>query len=348
MITIDDVAKRAGVSTMTVSRVINNSDRVKGATKEKVLSAIDELGYIPNMIAKTLAGGKSKTIGILFSNYYNQAYLDIIVAIEEEAYRKGYTVINANVNDYESAVNALDLFVGKRVEGIIVLPLEMKMTYLVDYHDAMTDIEKFKEYFKKEINVSNLPVVTVSEKIEGVTDISFDYVASAKISMKYLISCGYRDIAMINNAINDGLWKDKGDIYCEAMREIGAEENILIEYGQNTVEGGYAAAQKLLRHRHPQAIYCANDYMAIGVMQALNSKGISVPKDIAVMGNDDIAFAKMTAPKMTTVAINTQAEPQIFSFTTLNRIRAFSPTKKSAWNSLCAKRHNQKSYKKLL
>ena len=112
---------------------------------------------------------------------------------------------------------------------------------------------------------------------------------------------------MINNAINDGLWKDKGDIYCEAMREIGAEENILIEYGQNTVEGGYAAAQKLLRHRHPQAIYCANDYMAIGVMQALNSKGISVPKDIAVMGNDDIAFAKMTAPKMTTVAINTQA-----------------------------------------
>ena len=151
MVTIEDVAKLAGVSTMTVSRVVNKSESVKPTTREKVLKVIEETGYKPNMNAMSLVSGKSKMIGILSSNYYNQAYLDIVVAIEEYAYGEGFTVINANVNDYVTACNALDLFLGKQVEGIIVLPLEMKMTKVEDYRDSLKELAKFSEYFKQTV-----------------------------------------------------------------------------------------------------------------------------------------------------------------------------------------------------
>lgn len=304
MVTIEDVAKLAGVSTMTVSRVVNKSESVKPTTREKVLKVIEETGYKPNMNAMSLVSGKSKMIGILSSNYYNQAYLDIVVAIEEYAYGEGFTVINANVNDYVTACNALDLFLGKQVEGIIVLPLEMKMTKVEDYRDSLKELAKFSEYFKQTVKRHNVPVITVSQKFEGIENVAFDFEGVAKLAMDKLFEKGYRDIAMLNSTIDDGFWIQKERIYREAMIANGCEKHILIEKDIALVDGGRNAMLRVLEKRTPKAVFCANDYMAIGALQVINAKKLSVPDDIAVIGNDNVVFCEMTSPRLTTVSLN--------------------------------------------
>lgn len=303
MVTIEDIARLSGVSTMTVSRVVNKSSSVKSATRDKVLKVIEETGYKPNMNAKSLVCGKSKTIGVLSSNYYNQAYLDIVVAIEDYAYGEGVTVIDANVNDYVSACNAVDLFLGKQVEGIVVLPLEMKMTEVADYRESLKEIARFSDYFKDTVKKHGVPVITVSQKIDEIENVAFDFAGVAKVAMDKLIQKGYRDITMLNSNIDAGLWKEKEEIYLAAMKKAGAEEFINVEKDVALVEGGRKAMERVLQKRTPRAVFCANDYMAIGALQALNKRKISIPEEVAVIGNDDVVFCEMTSPRLTSVSL---------------------------------------------
>ena len=118
---------------MTVSRVINSPEKVKPATREKVTKVIKDMNYLPNLIAKSLVSGSAKTIGVLYSNIYNQAYLDMIMGIDEIAYSNNYTIMSSNVDDYESAVRGLEMFLSNHVQGIIVLPMEMRMSTREDF-----------------------------------------------------------------------------------------------------------------------------------------------------------------------------------------------------------------------
>lgn len=304
MVTIEDVAKRAGVSTMTASRVVNNSSLVKKSTAQRVLRAIEELGYIQNKLAKSLVSGESKTIGIVSSNYYNQAYTDIIAAITDIAYANGYAVITSNVNDYQSAVRGVDALLGHQVDGIILLPLEMRMTQVSDYRISMIQIQKFAQYFKQVVTDANIPALTVSQKIEGIVDIRFDFKDLAQKALDYLFEKGYTDIAMLNSNIYDGFWREKEELYKSLMQSRGLEEFIRIEKDVAEVEGGYRAMKRLLKKHIPKAVFCANDYIAIGALQVLNRFKLKVPEDIAVIGNDNVFFSEMTYPKLTTVALN--------------------------------------------
>lgn len=304
MVTIEDVAKKANVSLMTVSRVVNKNGSVRESTRKKVLKAINDLGYKPNISAKELVGGKSKTIGILSSNYYNQAYVDIVVAIEEYAYEKGFVVLNSNVNDYESAYNALELFLGKHVQGIIVLPLEMKMSEVDDYHLSMNEISRFSRYFQETVGKYHVPAITISQKIQGIENVAFDFVGLAKTAMDYLIGAGYKDISMINSNLNDGFWKEKEEIYVSKMKEAGLEDYIRVERDTAIAEGGNQAMRKLLEKHTPRVVFCANDFMAIGALQVLYENNLKVPDDVAVMGNDNVFLCELTSPKLTTVALN--------------------------------------------
>lgn len=304
MVTIEDVAKRAGVSVMTASRVVNQSNLVKKSTAERVLRAIEELGYIQNKLAKSLVSGKSKTIGIISSNYYNQAYTDIVVAISDIAYKNGYAVINANVNDYQSAVRGVNTLLGHQVDGVILLPVEMSMTKVGDYRISMAQIEHFVKYFKQAVTDANIPAITVSQKIDGLIDIGFDFKDLAQKAMDYLFEKGYTDIAMINSNIYDGFWREKEDLYKSMMKERGLEANICIEKDVSEVDGGYRAMKRMLSYRRPRAVFCANDFMAIGALQIINKLKLKVPEDIAVIGNDNVFFSEMTYPKLTTVALN--------------------------------------------
>ena len=304
MVTIEDVAKICGVSPMTISRVVNGSDLVKESTRKKVLDAIKETGYRPNMIARRLVQGNSKTIGVLFSNYYNQAYTDILFSIEEVAYRNGYNVINANVDDYEHAVNSLTLFLGNMVDGIIVLPLEMNMLHVADYKQAMVETQKFLEYFYDTVKKQEVSVVTVSQNIEDVFNIAFNFTEMAQKAMDYLFMKGYKDIAMINSNLNDGFWVDKERVYLQSMKEKGYEKYICIERDIGLMEGGNRAMERLLGKKIPQAVFCANDYIAIGALQTISKHKLTIPGEIAVIGNDNVYFCEMTAPKLTTVSLN--------------------------------------------
>ena len=133
---------------------------------------------------------------------------------------------------------------------------------------------------------------------------AFDFKGVAKLAMDKLFEKGYRDIAMLNSTIDDGFWIQKERIYREAMIANGCEKHILIEKDIALVDGGRDAMLRVLEKRTPKAVFCANDYMAIGALQVINAKKLSVPDDIAVIGNDNVVFCEMTSPRLTTVSLN--------------------------------------------
>ncbi len=306
MATIRDVAKEARVSLMTVSRVINNPGLVKQDTVDKVNKAIKKLGYRPNLLAKGLAKGKTKTIGIILSNIRNQAYIDIITTIEKEAYKKGFVVINLDVSNSNEAKQALNMLLGNKVDGIIILPLEMDMSEQKDFMVAVRETSKFYEYFKDIVHADNIKAVTVSQKIEKVTNIDFDYYKQAEITMNYLFEKEYKDITFVNANYKDGLWQTKEDVYIKMMNDKGLVEYINIEYCNNNINGGYDSMKSLLEKRIPKAVYCANDIIACGAIQAILEKGYKIPNDIAVIGNDDMQLCNYIYPKLTSINLGTK------------------------------------------
>lgn len=306
MSTIKDVAREAGVSLMTVSRVINGTGQVKQNTVERVNGAIQKLGYRPNLLAKSLAKGKSKTIGIISSNMYNQAYIDIITSIEKNAYKEGFVVINADVSNSVDAKQALNMLLGSKVDGIIILPLEMDMSELPDFKVAVEETRKFYDYFN-EIRISDgIKAITISQKMYDVPNIEFDYKGQATMSMDYLFDKGYEDISFINAKYKDGLWQEKEDVYIKKMSEKGLLNYINIEYCNMNVEGGKKAMESILNKRVPKAVYCANDCLAFGAIQAILNRGYKIPKDIAIMGNDDISSCEFVYPKLTSIGLGSK------------------------------------------
>ncbi|GHV01281.1 LacI family transcriptional regulator [Clostridia bacterium] len=304
--TLEDVAKQAKVSTMTVSRVINNSPNVKRATVERVRKIIEELNYRPNQIAKSLVQGSSKTVGVLYSNIYNQIYLDIITGIDSVAYKHDYILMNANVDRYNTAVKTFNMFVGNRIDGLIVLPMEMSMSDTDDYIKARTEMENFYVYLDEAARGLDIPIVTVHQRIEHAYNIAFDFGKLADLAMRHLVGKGFKNIAMLSSYMLDGLWKDKEDIYRRIMQENGLERYIRIERENITPEGGFRAMNKLLRSGEPlcEAVFCSNDYIAVGAVQALNNAGIKIPEQISVIGNDNANSCEMTFPKLTSVSLN--------------------------------------------
>ena len=306
MVTLEDVAKLAGVSAMTVSRVLNNPDVVKKATRDKVNEVIAQSGYRPNLLAKSLVSGTSKTIGIISSNLYNQAYTDIIVAIERIAYTRGFGIINTNVNTSDEAIHALDRMIASRVDGIILLPLEMKMAALTDYREAVAEGDIFIEYFKKMCADQQIKTVTVSQKIGNLPDVGFDFACQCELSLDYLLNRGYEDIAMLNSHIPAGLWKCKEDKYIEIMERHGLGAYVLVERDAAVIHKAKQATEQLLDRHVPQAIYCANDVLAAGALQAIHERKLSVPDDIAVIGNDNMYICNYVYPELTTVALGSE------------------------------------------
>jgi LacI family transcriptional regulator len=305
MIRIEDVAKKANVSTMTVSRVINSPEKVKPATREKVTKVIKEMNYRPNLIAKSLVSGSAKTIGVLYSNIYNQAYLDMIMGIDEIAYSNNYTIMSSNVDDYESAVRGLEMFLSNHVQGIIVLPMEMRMSTREDFRLGIAEMGRFYRYLESAIEKTGTPTVTVSMKCGNIPNISFDFPRLAEIAVNYLIDKGKKNIALITSIIQEGLWEEKEKVYTEIMRSNGLEKYIKIIREPATVQGGHIAMARLCGGSDvPEAVMCANDYIAIGAVQSAWSNGFKVPDDISIIGNDDISLCEMTFPKLTTVSLN--------------------------------------------
>ncbi|MDN4070072.1 LacI family DNA-binding transcriptional regulator [Paenibacillus vini] len=288
--TIKDVAKQAGVSVATVSRVLNNLPGYSEETKRRVEQAVEELGYQPNAIARGLVNRRTETIGVLFPSVSSSFSSEILHGIEEVAHKHNYSVIVCNTaEDGKRTMKYLQVLREKRVDGII-------------YSSGVLE----PEYYEA-VQAMGVPLVLVATKSDwdDVPFIKVDDRQAAYDAAAYLISQGHREIAMIGGGESDRIaGQPRYEGFRQALRDHGLplrEDHV--QDGGFTFEGGCGAAERLLT-ASPEvtAVFAAGDEMAIAVISVAARLGIAVPDQLAVIGYDNLKLAEMSNPPLTTVA----------------------------------------------
>jgi DNA-binding LacI/PurR family transcriptional regulator len=285
---LEQVARRAKVSTATVSRVLNNASVVKSTTRARVVKAIEELKYHPNLHARSLAGGKSRTIGVIVSNMENPFFFDIYKTIESDAHTRGYEVVMANT-DYrsEQLVTSVRLMIGRRVAGLAAIVSEMAPELMDELHD------------------SRIPVVfyDVGTPRGNVTNIRVNYRRGIEKVVDYLYSLGHRRLGFIGHHAILGPINERMKAVMDAVARIPSLE-VRTAADADTLDGGRQAARQLLSSGYaPTAIICVNDITAVGVLRELRERGIRVPQDVSVTGFDNVKLSEFCYPALTTVHI---------------------------------------------
>jgi LacI family repressor for deo operon, udp, cdd, tsx, nupC, and nupG len=286
--TIQDVAKAAGVSVATVSRVINNSTSVSPETKELVLNAIKRLDYRPNLLGRNLRRTETRLILVLLPNISNPFYSRIVKGIEDVGHRNGYNVMLCNTDsDPDREKLYLDLLKNRLADGVIFMAPSIS-------REELAGIGK------------SFPVVQCCEYREGagVSHVSIDNFAASQKAVKHLLALGHRRIGLIScdNDYLSTIHREEG--YRKALRDADIEpEEELAGDGDYSFKSGLRAAGRLLSLKErPTAVFCISDIMAVGAIRAARERGLRVPEDFAVVGFDDISFASMCDPMLTTIA----------------------------------------------
>lgn len=287
-ITIKDIAKQAGVSISTVSRVINGSKPVSSEIRQKVMKIIEDTGYMPNPIARSLVMKKSQLIGVVVPDISNTFINEILSGVEEIGRMYNYdTLLCSTYGNQEQELRYLNLLKAKQVEGIVF------MTW--DLDDRLI----------KYISQLDIPIVLINrntDKLE-IPSVSIDNYSAAYEMTKFLIDNGHRDIALMRRQGTDAFTMKIYEGYKKALEdnEIKVDENIIYE-GEYNVEKGYELTKELIkRDKLPTAIFASNDVMAIGAINALTDNGYKVPQDISVVGFNDIQLSSIYRPKLTTI-----------------------------------------------
>ncbi len=285
---LEQVARRAKVSTATVSRVLNNASVVKGSTRARVVKAIEELKYHPNLHARSLAGGKSRTIGVIASNMENPFFFDIYKTIESDAHAGGYEVVMANT-DYrsEQLVTSVRLMIGRRVAGLAAIVSEMAPDLI------------------EELNESRIPVVfyDVGTPRQNITNIRVNYRRGIEKLVDYLYSLGHRRLGFVGHHAILGPINERVKAVMDAVARIPSLE-VRTSADADTLEGGRQATRALLATGFaPTAIVCVNDVTAVGALRELRERGLRVPEDVSVTGFDNVKLSEFCYPALTTVHI---------------------------------------------
>ena len=285
---LEQVAKRAKVSTATVSRVLNNATVVKTSTRVRVMKAIEELKYYPNLHARHLAGGKSRTLGVILSNMENPFFFDIYKTVEWHAHASGYEVVVANT-DYrsEQLVSSIRLMIGRRVAGLAAIVSEMDPALI------------------EELNDSGIPVVfyDVGAPRRNITNIRVDYRRGIDQVVDYLYSLGHRRLGFVGHHAVLGPLNERQKTVMDAASRFPSVE-VQAAADSDNLEGGRQAARALLSSGFaPTALICVNDVMAVGALRELRERGLRVPQDISVTGFDNVKLSEFCYPALTTVHI---------------------------------------------
>jgi LacI family transcriptional regulator len=293
MVTIKDVAREAGVSVATVSRVYNNSGLVREDTRRRVQEIASRLGYTPNVAARSLITSKTGTLGVLLPDLYGEFFSEVIRGIDQTAQRHGYHLLVSSSHDHRSEIEAALRSMRGRVDGLIVMSPDM---------DAHVAVRHLPERF---------PVVLLNSAVDGdpfdsITIANFD---GAYAMVQHLISLGHRRIAMITGAPRNHDATERLRGYRAALRDANIDGLPAWEAPGDFSEGsGYRAAAVLLRcEPRPTAIFAANDSMAIGALGALRESGVCVPEEMAVAGFDDIPMARYLNPPLSSVHVEISA-----------------------------------------
>ncbi|RPH98083.1 MAG: LacI family transcriptional regulator [Lysobacterales bacterium] len=289
---ITDVARIAGVSIATVSRCLNDPKRVKDGTRARVQDAILQTGYSPNTLAQSFRRGKTHVIIVVLPSVGDPFFTDVMLGIRTVATARGYSLlINETQFNTLTADEIGAMVVSRQADGIVLL----------------ASMSPFGAEVLSARSHRALPTVigceTISRELAAYPSVHIDNIAAAQTMTDHLISLGHRSIAFISGQHHSLLTRDRERGYRLAMKEAGlaVEEGWVVE-GQLTIPGAIGATRRLLDHpRRPSAIFCANDEMAIGCMHAVKAAGLEVPQDLSIAGFDDIRYAAIIDPPLTTV-----------------------------------------------
>src|SRR5580704_3536107 len=287
--TIRDVAREAGVSVATVSRVFNNSGPVHEETRARVREVAGALRYSPNSAARSLITAKSNTLGVLLPDLYGEFFSEVIRGIDQTAQHNGYHVLVSSSHETQEHIEGAIRAMRGRVDGLIVMSPDI---------DGSTLAANLPD---------SLPVVLLNCAVDGTSydAISVDNFGGAYAMVRHLLTTGGTRVAIITGSSRNYDARERLRGYRAALRDAGAEQQEGWEIaGDFTETGGYRAAREIAAlSPRPTAVFAANDAMAIGALSAFREVGLRVPEDIAVAGFDDIPMARYMSPPLTSVHV---------------------------------------------
>lgn len=288
MATIKDIAKRVGVSTATVSHVINKTRFVSEGLKQKILQAIQELNYQPNAIARSLVKRKTHTIGIIISDIMNPFYTAIVRGIEDVTYKSGYNVMLCNTDeDPEKERLYVQVLLEKRIDGLAI-----STAFRDGIHPLLPQLKM-------------IPLVNIVRKIKGLAAdaVMGDNIGGAYKAIEHLIKLGHRRIGIISgpSGLSSGAGRLKGCKKAFEDHRITIDDSS-IKFGDFKKESGYYLTKEVLQRRDPPtAIFVTNNQMTIGALNALNELKMRIPEDISLISFDDMEWYSFLKPPITTV-----------------------------------------------
>jgi LacI family transcriptional regulator len=286
MPTLRDVARRAGVAPITVSRAINDSGYVSVKTRARVERAVEELGYVPNRLARSLRLKRTQTLALVVTDITNPFWTTVARGVEDAAQDAGFNLILCNTDESEAKQEQyLDVLLQKQVDGILLVPAR--------------DNEALTGWIQRRA----VPVVLLDRCVcSGQVDlVRGDSEGGAYQLVRHLISLGHRRIAVLSGPRDVSTAVDRVRGYAEALAEAGLEVRAdWVCYGQFSIESGYRVAQQVLTARPcPTALFAVNNFIAIGALRALRDAGLRVPEDMSVVAFDDLISGLVIEPFLT-------------------------------------------------
>ncbi len=282
---MSEVAERAGVSPATVSRVLNGATSVGPEYRERVLAAIEEMGYRPNRLASNLRRQKAEMIGVLVSDIENPHFTQMVRAVEDAAYRRGYRVLLCNTDETpEKQRSYLEMLAAERVLGVIMSPSEpggLEISELLDLEIPVIAFDREVEDLRAD--------AVVGENVGGV-----------RLATEHLIRAGHERIGFVSGSVEVETGAERLEGYEAAMRGAGLEPRWAGEGFR--IEDGRWAADELLGAGGLTALIAANNLTSIGALQTIRARGLRVPEDVAFVAVDDPFWAELVEPPLTTLA----------------------------------------------
>jgi len=307
---IREIARRARVSTATVSRAINRIPTVDPQLSKRVWKVVDELGYYPNTQARALVSGRSRIFGLIVSEITNPFFPEIVQTFENLAVENGYEILlTSTVHDPRRMELSVRRMIERRVDGVAILTFGME--------DVLLEHLRFRKV--------PLVFVDVGPDTPHIANIRVDYQNGIRQAVQHLAALRHTRIAFITGPLNLKSALARSSAFVQSMAEIGLPANLIVE-GDHTLEGGMGALTKLIGlNTRPTAILCSNDMTAIGVIREAFDHNIKIPADLPVIGFDDIRLAQFTTPPLTTVQMS-QTELAKLAFRALmNEVSQVSP-----------------------
>ncbi len=290
--TLHDVAKQAGVSAMTVSRVVNEQPGVKPATRDRVERVLNQLGYRPNIVARGLKAAETNTLGLLVPDVTNPYFPSLVRGAEDVAFDAGYTLVLHNfIEDREREAAALTMFEERRVDGVIVCSPRLPESRLHEHLARQTAAV----------------VVNRRAPAEIAGSVRVDHEVGARLAVRHLLELGHRTFGVLAGPDDSTAGQERLAGIHEELKAAGITlQEASIIHCPPTMKGGSDASKVLLeRDPRPDAVLCFNDLVAAGTLETARNLNLSVPDNLSVVGYDDIAYASMFTPALTTLRVPT-------------------------------------------